>query len=68
MTLDAAELTRREIEVLQALISHGTAKRAARGLNISPRTVEHYSRRAREKMGVHSNLQVVAIAVRNGIA
>lgn len=53
-------LTDRECDCLQAVGRCGTSKYAARDLGLSPRTVEVYLARAREKMNViHTTIAVL---------
>lgn len=55
-------LTDREVEMLSQIAQSGSAKKAARVLGVSDRTVEEYVRRARRKMNVaHTILAVLML-------
>jgi DNA-binding NarL/FixJ family response regulator len=60
------ELTEREREVLQLLSEGMRNEDIARKLFISPQTVQTHVRNLLAKLGVHSKLEAVAFAVRNG--
>lgn len=60
------ELTEREREVLQLLSEGMRNDDIARKLFISPQTVQTHVRNLLAKLGVHSKLEAVAFAVRNG--
>jgi DNA-binding NarL/FixJ family response regulator len=62
-----ADFTTREFEVLRLLAEgHDTANLATR-LGIAPHTVEWHVRNVIEKLGVHSKLQAVIAAARQGL-
>jgi DNA-binding NarL/FixJ family response regulator len=61
-----AELTRREIEVLEALAEGHSTLEVARQLFISPLTVQTHVKNILQKLGVHSKLEAVTFAVRQG--
>jgi DNA-binding NarL/FixJ family response regulator len=58
--------TPREIEILRAMLTHGTRDEAARALFVSPRTVKRHLENLRDKWGVHCTAQLVDIARRQG--
>jgi putative two-component system response regulator len=63
----ASQLTVREIEVLD-LVARGLQVEAIAGqLFLSMHTVRNHVQRAMEKLGAHSRLEAVTIAVRQGI-
>ncbi len=63
----AAELSRRELEVLQ-LLSKGTSTgEMAAALHISVNTVRNHVNRILAKLGVHSRLEAVHVAVQRGL-
>lgn len=63
----AAELSRRELEVLQ-LLSKGTPTgEMATTLHISVNTVRNHVNRILVKLGVHSRLEAVHVAVQRGL-
>lgn len=49
-------MTTQQTAVLNALCKTGSAKGAARALDISPKTVEEHFRRAKEKFGIGQRL------------
>lgn len=61
-------LTPRESEVLGLLCTGLTAKRAARQLGLSNRTVEAHVRNARAKLGARTAYQAVALYVAGSAA
>jgi DNA-binding NarL/FixJ family response regulator len=63
----SAELTPRELEVLQLLADGLTAPEIGRRLYISAKTVATHIQRILPKLGVHSRAQAVAHAFREGI-
>lgn len=63
-----ATLTARELEVLQGLITGKQNKEIARGLGLSPRTVEIHRANVMEKLGVRSLPEAVRIALSAGLA
>lgn len=60
------ELTQREREILGLLAQGMRNDDVARDLSISPQTVQTHIRNILQKLGVHSRLEAVAFAVRNG--
>lgn len=63
----AAVLTAREHEVLTLLAQGLSQKEIARHLYLSPKTVNTYTERLYEKLGVHSKSQAVAAAFHRGL-
>lgn len=61
-----SELTERELEVLQLLAEGFRNEHIAKKLGISPQTVQTHVRNILPKLGVHSKLEAVAFAVKNG--
>lgn len=62
-----AELTDRELEVLQRLADGKPPKVIAGDLFISPKTVASHVQRILGKLGAHSRVEAVAIAYREGL-
>lgn len=62
-----AEFTPREIEVLHLLAEGLDTATISERLGIAPHTVEWHVRHVIEKLGVHSKLQAVVAAARNGL-
>jgi DNA-binding NarL/FixJ family response regulator len=62
-----ADLTRREHEVLQLLADATTTDAIAEELVLSTHTVRNHVRNILGKLGAHSKLEAVAIAVREGL-
>jgi DNA-binding NarL/FixJ family response regulator len=62
-----AELTARELEVLQSLADGKSTVSIAQSLFISPRTVRSHVRNILAKLGVHSKLEAVTMALRFGV-
>jgi DNA-binding NarL/FixJ family response regulator len=60
-------LTVREQEVLERLASGKTGDEIAEELHIAPLTVRTHIRNLMSKMGVHSRLEAVAFAMKNGL-
>lgn len=58
------ELTAREREVVGRIVNGESTKRMAEAMNITPDTVRSYVKNVLAKLGVHSRLQVAAIASR----
>jgi DNA-binding NarL/FixJ family response regulator len=65
--LGEAALTRREIEVLQALAGGGGNRDIAESLFISEETVKVHVKHIMEKLGAADRTEAVTIAVRRGI-
>ncbi|MBI4562983.1 MAG: response regulator transcription factor [Candidatus Rokubacteria bacterium] len=61
------ELTRRELEVLRLLTGGADTKVMAERLHVSPATVRNHVQNIFGKLGVHSRLEAVAYANRNGL-
>lgn len=64
---DAAQLSRREKEILQKVAYGATTKEVAHDLGISPHTVKTHLERIFEKLGANDRAQAVAIAIRSGL-
>lgn len=62
-----ATLTEREREVLNLLAPGATTQAIATALVLSLHTVRNHVRNALTKMGAHSRLEAVAIALREGL-
>jgi DNA-binding NarL/FixJ family response regulator len=60
-------LTRREIEVLQLLADGGTNSEVAEKLHLSVNTVRNHVQNILSRLGAHSKLEAVSIAIREGI-
>jgi DNA-binding CsgD family transcriptional regulator len=60
-------LTRREIEVLDAIGGGSTTRDVAMQMGISPKTVENHKQRIFSKLGVQNQAHAVAVAVRQGL-
>jgi two-component system, NarL family, nitrate/nitrite response regulator NarL len=58
------ELTTREREVVGRIVNGESTKHMAEAMNITPDTVRSYVKNILAKLGVHSRLQVAAIASR----
>lgn len=58
------ELTAREREVVGRIVNGESTKHMAEAMNITPDTVRSYVKNVLAKLGVHSRLQVAAIATR----
>lgn len=61
------QLTRREIQVLALLVEGATGQEVSRRLSISTNTVRTHVQSILSKLQVHSRLEAVAFAVRNGV-
>jgi DNA-binding NarL/FixJ family response regulator len=61
------QLTQREREVLQALGDGLSDKEIAHRLSLSPQTVRNHMMNILGKLGAHSRLQALVVAVRHGI-
>lgn len=62
-----SELSERELEVLQLLVGGASTDAIAASLFVSSHTVRSHVRHILEKLGAHSKLEAVAIALRTGI-
>jgi two-component system, NarL family, nitrate/nitrite response regulator NarL len=60
-------LTQREIEVLKHLVRGESGKQMARALGISYSTTRTHIQNVLAKLGVHSRLEAVALAVEHGV-
>jgi two-component system invasion response regulator UvrY len=60
-------LSRREVEVLDAIGTGATARHVAMQMGISAKTVENYKQRIFTKLGVQNQAHAVAVAVRHGL-
>jgi DNA-binding NarL/FixJ family response regulator len=60
-------MTRREIEVLQLLDDGGTNSEVADKLHLSVNTVRNHVQNILSRLGAHSKLEAVSIAMREGI-
>ena len=65
--LSTTDLSRRELDVLRQLAQGATTEVIAAELYVSVNTVRSYVRRILEKLGAHSKLEAVAMAVRDGV-
>ncbi len=63
----AQSLTRREIEVLQLLADGCSTKQLAETLGLSLNTVRNHVQSAINRLGAHSKLEAVSIAIRQGL-
>lgn len=59
------ELTAREQEIVDRIVNGESTKHMAAAMNITPDTVRSYVKSVLAKLGVHSRLQVAAIASRS---
>ncbi len=60
-------LTARELEVLQLLARGHTSRHMAEALGVSHRTIENHKQRVFRRLGVQSQSQAVATAIRLGL-
>jgi two-component system invasion response regulator UvrY len=60
-------LTAREFEVLQMLLAEQTTDEIAGALHLSPKTVANLHSLIKEKLGVGSDIELVRLALRQGI-
>jgi DNA-binding NarL/FixJ family response regulator len=63
----SGDLTPRENEVLQLLAEGKARKEIAQILAISVKTVEFHKQKIGEKLGIHTNAELTAYAIRHGI-
>jgi len=61
------ELTRREVEVLELLVSGASTSAMAGELHISPLTARNHIRGVMDKLGAHSRAQAIAQAFKRGL-
>lgn len=66
-TVSSDELSRRELEVLELLARGVTTSEIARSLYLSVNTVRNHISRALAKLGAHSRLEAVHVAVNRGL-
>jgi DNA-binding NarL/FixJ family response regulator len=68
LTLDPYEtLTNREREILQMAAEGLTTSAIAKRLSISPRTAELHRSRMMDKLGLHSQTELIIYALKRGI-
>ncbi len=60
-------LTPREFEVLQMLLAENTSDEIAETLHLSPKTVANLHSLIKDKLGVGSDIELVRLALRQGI-
>jgi len=63
----AGKLSQRELDVLQCLAEGLTVRQCAARLRLSPHTVDYYKRRCMRKLQVHNKVDLVRLAVRQGL-
>jgi two-component system, NarL family, nitrate/nitrite response regulator NarL len=61
------QLTAREMDVLRALLRGAVTHQLAEGLGISPNTMRTHVQNVFGKLGVHSRLEAVTLALRAGL-
>lgn len=61
------DLTRREDEILRLLASGASTRAIAKKLSISPATVRNHIHHLLTKLGAHSRLEAVTLALRNSL-
>jgi DNA-binding NarL/FixJ family response regulator len=66
-TIPLENLTPRERQTLQLLAEGNTMKRISQHLGVSVKTIETYRQSIGNKLGVHSMVQLIKMAVREGI-
>ena len=64
----ADSLTLRQREVLQLLVEGLSAKEISTSLGISARTVEFHKYQMMERLGIHTNAELIHFAIKNGLA
>jgi DNA-binding NarL/FixJ family response regulator len=62
-----ASLTEREMEVLRLMASGRSSNEIAAELYLSTNTIRHHVQAVLQKLGAHSKLEAVAVALRSGI-
>jgi DNA-binding NarL/FixJ family response regulator len=55
------KLTKRELDVLKCLLTGCTVKEAARDIELSPKTVEHYLDNIKAKIGANKKSELIKI-------
>jgi NarL family two-component system response regulator LiaR len=61
-----ARLTAREVEILQLMAAGRRTDRIARDLGVSPHTLRTHMQNIITKLGVHSKLEALVLAIRHG--
>jgi DNA-binding NarL/FixJ family response regulator len=61
------QLTSREVEILQSFAEGNSVKEVAATLYISPGTVQTHTKNILAKLGVHSKLEAVTLALRHNV-
>jgi DNA-binding NarL/FixJ family response regulator len=61
------KLTKREIEVVRLVVEGCSNKETAKALNITVKTIESHRARIMRKLGLHSVVELVRYAIREGI-
>jgi DNA-binding NarL/FixJ family response regulator len=64
----SADLTSRQREVLQLVAEGRVRKEIAQILGVSVKTVEFHKQNITEKLGIHTDAELTAYAIRHGIA
>jgi DNA-binding NarL/FixJ family response regulator len=64
---EASELTPRELQVLQLLVDGLSNRDAGEKLGVSAKTVDNHKTNLMRKLGVHSQAQLLAFALREGL-
>ena len=64
----SADLTSRQREVLQLVAEGRVRKEIAEILGVSVKTVEFHKQKITEKLGIHTDAELTAYAIRHGIA
>ena len=62
-----SEFTSQERQIIELCGQGLSARKIARRLNITHRTVEHHKQNIFEKLGIHSTNELIRFAVKNGI-
>ncbi len=60
-------LSRYDLEFIRQMLKSTTRKDLGRRMNLSERSISYQKVRLREKLGVHSDLAVIAYAIRHGL-
>ncbi|MFB3739864.1 MAG: response regulator [Candidatus Velamenicoccus archaeovorus] len=61
-----ARLTPREVEILQRMAAGGTSEQMSKDLGMSPHTLRTHTQNIITKLGVHSKLEALILAIRHG--